>query len=270
VWKYRIATSHSRILPHFIIIGAQKSGTTSLYHYLSQHNLIIPAVKKEVHYFDLNYQRGLSWYKAHFPRLKNIHHNEKVFEASPSYLYHPLVPRRIAKDAPQAKLIILLRNPTERAISQYFHERRMQHEDLPIMDALKAEEERLKPIIEKGDLTNSLFFYSAYKSRGCYAEQLIRYFDLFGRENILILNSDLLFSQTMMTLKIILNFVSVEGDFSLLDEEAKNVSDNRTRVDEAVYEYLDDYFISHNQQLFSLLGEDYGWNDRRRQGGSTT
>lgn len=262
LWSYRVITAASRCLPHFIIVGTQKGGTTSLYHYLSQHPQIIPSQKKEVHFFDLHYRRGLSWYKAHFPRSKNLRVTERVFEASPSYLYHPLVPARIAEMVPQARLILLLRDPTERAISQYFHERRLGHESLTIMDALLAEEERLKPLVENRDFTHKYFFYAAYKSRGHYAEQIVRYLEYFKRENMLILNSESLFSEPVETLKKVTRFVGVDTDFSIRDFSARNVSDNRTSVDNEVHQYLDAYFFPYNERLFSLLGEDFGWNSR--------
>ena len=115
--------------PDFLIIGTQRGGTTSLYDYLSEHPCIAGAVKKEIEFFDLNYHRGIGWYRAHFPSvLERLYarraRGRKLVtgEATPYYLFHPHAPRRMQEAAPESRLIILLRNPVERAYSHYWHE----------------------------------------------------------------------------------------------------------------------------------------------------
>ncbi|MFO7955055.1 sulfotransferase family protein [Thioalkalivibrio sp.] len=144
--KYGEATWSKRGLPDFIIIGAQKSGTTSLYAYLSQHPQLFPSSTKEVHFFDGGldpsvdtFKKGMPWYRAHFPLRKNMGANQRTFEASPLYIFNPLAPERIANVVPNVKIIALLRNPTERAISHFFHERRRGREPLAIDEALEKE-----------------------------------------------------------------------------------------------------------------------------------
>ncbi len=130
---YRQATWHLRSLPNFIVIGANKSGTTSLYFYLSQHPQLLPSSTKEVHFFDgggtksnINtFPKGPSWYRSHFPLKKDMLPHQKTFEASPSYICHPLVPRRIFELLPDVKIIALLRNPTERAIAHFFWKKKV-------------------------------------------------------------------------------------------------------------------------------------------------
>ncbi len=119
-WIYRRLTSGSRRLPDFIILGAQRAGTSSLYYYLSQHPQILPAVRKELHFFDDHYRRGLGWYRSQFPTRGA--RGTITGEATPYYLSHPHAPARIQRLLPQARLIVLLRNPVERAISHYFFE----------------------------------------------------------------------------------------------------------------------------------------------------
>src|SRR5690606_33886153 len=138
---YRILTWKKRALPDFIIVGAQKAGTTSLFHYLSEHPQIISPYKKEVHYFDggLNpeidtFKKGEKWYRSNFPR-KPKSKSIKTFEASPLYLFNPLAPQRIKDLLPNVKLIILLRDPVERAISQYHHEnKKTKWDNMPILE----------------------------------------------------------------------------------------------------------------------------------------
>src|SRR5262245_3882775 len=153
---YRSATSSLRLLPNFIIIGTQKGGTSSLYRYLMQHPLIKPSFMKDVHYFDLHFAEGDNWYRARFPLslykyyLKQVKKQEIITgEASPYYLPHPHVPKRAAALVPQAKLIILLRNPVERAYSHYNHALKHKQETLPFEEAIKAEENRLRGELDK-------------------------------------------------------------------------------------------------------------------------
>jgi hypothetical protein len=163
IFKYRQATWSKRAFPSIIIIGAQKSGTSSLFYYLGQHPQIIPSYKKEVHFFDGglnpnvdNFNKGEPWYRSHFPLKRNTINNQKAFEASPLYLFNPLSPQRIYELIPEVRLIAVLRNPVERAISHYFHEKWAGREPFPIMKALQSEEKRLSPVINKQDYKNGL------------------------------------------------------------------------------------------------------------------
>jgi hypothetical protein len=178
-WPYRQATWRRRILPDFIIIGAMKSGTSSLFAYLSQHPQLYPSCKKEVHFFDggLNpkidtFEKGQAWYRAHFPLTSKMSIDSKTFEASPLYIFNPLAPKRIFDLVPNVKIIAVLRNPIERAISHYFHEKRKNRESLPIYEALLNEEKRLEPVIKRKDYKNRIFIDYSYKTRGLYKEQL--------------------------------------------------------------------------------------------------
>jgi hypothetical protein len=265
-WADREATWRERCLPDFVIIGAQKSGTSSLYAYLRQHPDVLSAIRKEVHYFDGdinpeedNYRKGERWYRAHFPKTNRKNENQRVFEASPLYIFYPPVPQRLAGLIPKVKLIAVLRNPTERAISHYFHVKRRGYEPLPIMEALLAEEERLKPILEREDYKNSIYIRHSYKSRGRYSEQISRYFEFFPPDQMLIISSDELFSETSNTLRKVFNFVGVDPNCPIPDLRPRGKATNRTDVDEEVYVYLNESFHPHNQNLYQIIGRDFGW-----------
>ena len=158
-----------RALPDFVIIGAQKSGTSSLYRYLAQHPQVRECVLKEVHYFDGGLEDGIdtyalgpSWYRSHFPLKREMTPGLQTFEASPLYLLHPLVAERIAGLMPQAKLVAMLRDPTERALSHYFHnvrdnDRRRFKEDLGVQAAMDAEAGRLAPVLAAGDYKSEVY-----------------------------------------------------------------------------------------------------------------
>jgi hypothetical protein len=263
---YRQATWQDRALPDFIIIGAQKCGTTSLYKYLIQHPQILPSLKKEVHFFDGgldpgvdNFEKGTPWYSSHFPARINMKAAQKTFEATPAYIFNPLAAKRIYDLIPQVKLIALLRNPTERAISHYFQEKRKGMESLPILEALEKEETRLETSIKAKDYKSDIFRRYSYKSRGLYRNQLDRYIEHFPLKQILIIPSEEFFARPDSSLTRVCEFIGVDKAFKIPDLEARNVASNRHEIEPKVYEYLNNFFLPNNQALYELVGEDYGW-----------
>lgn len=266
IWRYRKATAPKRCLPNFIIIGSQKSGTTSLYAYLRRHPQIVPAFKKEVHYFDGGlkptedaYEKGEHWYRSHFPLRSRVKTDQLTFEASPLYIFNPFAPQRIKSQIPEVKLIAILRNPTERAISHYFHECRKQRESLPIDEAMRAEEDRLGMVLEAKDYKNKVFMQRSYKARGHYCEQIQRYFNIFPREQMLIMSAEDLFKKPDICMRRVFDFVGADPDFKVANFTPKNVGRNRNCIPKHVYHYLDDYFRTPNQNLFNMLGKDFDW-----------
>ncbi|MBI5032777.1 MAG: sulfotransferase [Chloroflexi bacterium] len=266
VWEYRQATNRFRSLPHFVVIGAQKAGTTSLYYYLSQHPQIAPSFAKEVHYFDggqkansNNYENGVHWYRAHFPLTSRLGNRRMTGEASPIYIFHPQVAERIHQLMPNVKLIALLRNPTERAISHYFHQKRTGRETLPLDQALQEEDKRINPAIKRCDFGNDAFRRFSYKARGRYKEQLDRYFRYFSRDQLLILSSEEFFREPMATLDRVFEFLGIEEGIKSINLNPKNVAPNKSDIAPQVREYLDDYFASDNQALFELIGKEFDW-----------
>ncbi|MBP2707208.1 sulfotransferase [Microbispora sp. RL4-1S] len=184
------------MLPSFLIVGAQRCGTTSLYRALARHPLVAkPVLRKGVHYFDVAYGRGLPWYRAHFPMAARRERGRVLaFEASPYYLFHPLAPARIARDLPGVRLIALVRDPVERAFSAHAHELARGFETEPSFErAVELEEQRLAGAEERlrghpGHVSHA-HRHHGYLARGRYAEQLARLDPLFGRERVLVLDS---------------------------------------------------------------------------------
>ena len=147
--KFRLITSPLRRLPDFVIIGAMKSGTTSLYSFIVKHPAVAPAAKKELHYFSVQYARGELWYRSNFPTnlsrcifYKKTSQRLHSGEASPLYLFYPLVPGRMKKTLPDVKLIVILRNPVDRAYSHYYHSLRSNIEPMSFEKAVELEGER--------------------------------------------------------------------------------------------------------------------------------
>ena len=138
----------AQILPNFIIIGAMRSGTTSLARYLGAHPQVFMAAKKEVHFFDFHFDRSLDWYARHFARAGG---KTAVGEATPGYMYNERAIARMARLVPQARLIVVLRNPVDRAYSHYWLNRARGHEPLDFAAAIAVEPERLaNPKLEFG------------------------------------------------------------------------------------------------------------------------
>ena len=264
-----------RVLPDFLIIGAQKSGTSSLYRYLDQHPQVRGSVPKEVHYFDGGLEAGIdsyalgeSWYRAHFPLCSEMA-GKRAFEASPLYLLHPLAAERIAALLPHVKLVAILRDPTERALSHYFHNLRNNalrqfREDLPPLEAMAAEEARLAPVLDAHDYKSEAFRAYSYKARGRYLEQLQRYRDRFPRENLLVLRAEDLFEDPAGLMRRLADFLGLDHVRGPVDFEARNVGGNRAPVEPGVREMLDAYFAPHNRALAEVLGQDFGWQRLRR------
>ena len=192
----RQRNAEERLLPDYLIIGAQKAGTTSLHAYLAAHPDVGDPVTKEVHYFDIASERGIEWYRAHFPLRSEA---RLAGESTPYYLFHPAVPARVKAQLPEAKLIVLLRDPVERAFSHYNYEVSLGYEDAPdFATALGLEQERLagehERILRDPGYRSFNHQHYAYLTRGYYAEQLERWLEHFPQEQLLVLSSDDLFT----------------------------------------------------------------------------
>lgn len=209
------APGRGRRLPDFLLIGAQRSGTTSLFNALATHPQVSASVPKEVHYFDLNYERGLDWYMRHFPEYpwKSYGPRHKWGEASPYYLFHPLVPARVKETAPDAKLIVMLRNPIDRAYSDYQFQHKLGYIELTFEQALAAERELAAE--EEARLREHPQYVSpahrrlACVSRGMYALQLARWYDQFSRDQVLVLPAERFFLDMEAALASVLEFLDL-------------------------------------------------------------
>lgn len=249
-----------RSLPDFLIIGAMKAGTTSLFHYIKRHPAMRSPIRKEIHYFDIGRRKSVWWYRAHFP-ICLPPGSVITGEACPAYLFCPGADRRIHELLPDVRLIVLLRNPVERAISHYFHERRMGREHLPIMKALKVEERRLARLDLDDQADLDTYLHASYKCRGHYADQLARYHALFPADRILILASAQLFSEPRLVMARVFRFLGLE-EFHASVYPRKN-SGRRERVPDEVYRHLRSHFRPHDERLREMIRDlDGSWLDR--------
>ena len=247
-----------RALPDVVILGAQKCGTSSLQGYLVQHPGVIAPLRKEVHYFDLNFERGEAWYRAHFGRDGEPGLN---LDASPYYLYHPAVPARMHALLPDAKLIVLLRDPVRRAYSHYWHERDKGRETLSFEDAIAAEPGRLgqaEAQLASGEIESSREHQlHSYLARGRYAEQLERWLAAYPRERLLVLRFEDFVGAPLAGLNRTLEYLGLPP-MTTLDLEARNTRKYPPMSDETAAR-LREYYAPHNRRLETLLGREMGW-----------
>ena len=197
-------------LPDFLGLGVQKGGTTTLHHLLERHPSVFLPPLKEVHYFSLHFAEGEAWYRNQFASAVPEH---RCGEITPYYLFHPEVPKRVHALLPKARLIVLLRDPVERALSQYFHSRRLGLEPLPLKDAMDAEAERLRGAPEQlqaPEGRHRSHQEHSYLSRSCYQEQLPRWQFLFPAEQLLVLRSEDLFEQPSGIWDRVLRFLELD------------------------------------------------------------
>lgn len=244
----------ARALPQAMIVGAMKGGTSSLHNYLTQHPGVIAPLRKEVHYFDVRFDEGEHWYRANFGRVGEPGLN---LDSSPYYLLHPLAPQRAHALVPQAKLIVLLRDPVRRAYSHYWHERDKKRETLSFEEAIAAEPARLgddEQRLAHGEIGQSRAHqHFSYLARGRYAEQLERWWRYYPRERMLVLRFEDLARDPMAVLDRTLDFLGlphIDG----VRLEARNAR-RYPPMNPATAERLRDYFAPHEAHLQALLAE---------------
>lgn len=246
--------------PHYLIIGTQKGGTSSLYSALTQHPQILKAARKEVHFFDQYYARGYPWYLQQFP---DCNPDQITGEASPFYMAHPLTAERMYRHCPHSKLVLLLRNPANRAISHYHQEFRRHHDPMTLQQALDAENERTaadwQALAAGKLLTHSAAQRFSYRQRGHYAEQLRPFLALFPREQFFIASSERFFYEPQKLLPELYDFLGVDPAFHPADLWPRKPG-HYGDADEKIRQHLLDYYHSLNEELFELIGQRFDWD----------
>jgi hypothetical protein len=262
-WLYHRITTHQRSFPYFIIVGTAKGGTTSLFEYICKHPNMMPPFRKQVKFFYYNYELGLSWYQAHFPFRRKLACNQAITgEATPNYMFRPKAIQRIAASLPNVKIIVLLRDPVDRAYSHYNYIQRVRGEEYSFDEALEREmcldEWKNKPIFEKPPCPEMKHPNRSYIARGRYFEQIAPLFDLFEKEKILILKSEDFFASPSDIFQETLQFLGLptweppqyeifkQGGYAPLNPETKAK--------------LKRYYQPYNQKLFKYLNRDFGWD----------
>ncbi len=238
--------------PNFIIIGSQRCGTTSLYTYLAQHPQILTPIKKEMDFFSWHFDRGIDWYLAHFPPMP-VGEQFLTGEASPSYFDSLEAPERLYSAFPEVKLVVLLRNPVDRAISQFYRLTELNWEVRSFDRAISDEIARLaqNPAYIIGEEPGN------YLARGRYIEFIKNWLNFFPKEQLLVLRSEDFYAGTATTVKQVLEFLDLP-EYQLPEYQNANPGSYQP-ISDSMRDRLSDYFRPYNQELEDYLRRKFDW-----------
>lgn len=263
-------TASLRLAPSFLIVGAQRCGTTSMYRALMAHPQVLPPVfHKGIAYFDVHYDQGMAWYVGHFPlqvRAKARHPRAQTFESSGYYAFHPHAAARIAHDLPSVRLVLMVRDPVERAFSAHKHELERGFETEPFERALELEDARVEPELARmlADPGYQSFAHrhQAYRRRGHYAEQLTRLHAAVGAPRVHVVQSEEFFADPEPVYAELLVFLGLEAftppRFDRYNARPSSPMSPATRAD------LRAHFAPHDAALARLLGRPLAWQEPAR------
>lgn len=275
-WSYGRWTAPGRVLPTFLICGGHRCGTAGLHRLLAAHPLVLRAARRDgVSFFDVSYERGIDWYRGHFPRQRTARRLQRrhggptgTFENSPYYLYHPYAAVRIARDLPDVRLLVLVRDPVDRAWSHFRLERAAGHEPEPSFARalalesarLRGQEERLG--VEAG-YRSFAHQHHAYRQRGEYAAYLDRLAGQVGRDRIHVVEAERLWAAPARVYAEVLDFLGLP----LLGVPQTAPGGPPAAAEGAVVEpladrirrELGDHFAPHDARLADWLGRPPVW-----------
>jgi len=268
--KRRI-TGPLRVLPDFLVIGAQKSGTTSLFNDLMSHPCIRRPFRKEIHYFDNSqyFKQGPLWYRSHFPLMIHKYYSAKVRklpfitgEASPYYLFYPHTPKRVAQILPDVKIIVILRNPVDRAFSHYHHVVKKGRESLSFEEAIRKRglelEIEIQKMVQDENYHSRTLKHQSYLLRGIYWKQLQNWFRFFPKEQFLILNSESYFREPVQEYRKVIQFLGLPK-YILKKFKKVNQGNYKSKMAKEMRGYLNEFYKPHNEKLYELLGTGFSW-----------
>lgn len=244
--------------PDYMLIGAQKAGTTALFDFINQHTMTVNKLA-EVHYFDGKFGEGIEWYRTQFPNKPTPYHI--CGDKSPSYLLLPQVPARVFSLYPDMKFLVVLRNPVDRAYSQYWMNRRLGIESRSFEKALEEEAGLMvkeeKAILKNPNHKARIYRQNSYLTRGRYAEQLERWFAYFPPERFLVVNASDLRKFPQDTMNEVFDFLGLSS--FTLDLSSKDKHSDYPPMNPKTKQALKEYFKPYNEELEVLLGRKFGW-----------
>lgn len=265
----RRSTAPWRVLPDFIVIGVHKGGTTSVYEYLAQHPQMVPAFEKELQYFTSFYDNDEGSYRAKFPNVVRMGAVRRragraiTGEASPSYISNPRAPARVRAMVPEARLVLLLRDPVDRAVSAFHHnKKKTPWENLATFSEAVDRElgelpDELELVLADDNRPLDEYLYHCYLRRGVYLEQIKWWHAQFPPEQLLIVQYERLHTSPEALLLEIEHHLGIDP-WTPNEFERFNTNSYPDLEDE-LRRKLVEYFAPHNEDLFRYLGHRFDW-----------
>ena len=259
---YYAITGPNRVLPDFLIIGAKRCGTTSMFFNLPKHPSILKSHHDNMGFFNDNFHLGQNWYKSFFVTKSHKKNIEKKygrclsFDTTTTYMENKSTAENVKRIKSDMKIIVMLRNPVDRAYSQYNRtikddtELRI-FEDVINNEIKKLNENKYNTIETKRNESN-------YVKKGLYYEQLKPWFEIFPNKNIGVFSTEEFKKDGQKTYNEIFSFLDLpeyiikdnkimeKGDYSPIDKETRTV--------------LSNFYELHNEKLFKLIGKRFDWN----------
>lgn len=262
--NFSALTGSLRVLPDFIIIGAMRSGTTSLYYDICEHPCIIPASYDEIGYFDTNYHLGLNWYRSMFPtkfKKKSTIKNYGYFltgEDTPFYFWRKEAVQRIYDLLPNVKLIAILRNPIDRAYSEHNNAVRVGSITKSFEEVVDSELKLYQESKIERDFNLKLANGESILAKGIYADQISIWLEKFPIERIFIIKTEDLTSCPQVVLNETYKFLGVPEHNPIIHHRKKKGT--YEKMNEETRDKLLNFFKPHNTRLENLLNRKFEWN----------
>ncbi len=269
--KYCLLTGFLHTLPNFQIIGFPKCGTTSLFEYLLKHPVVYAPKGKEIDYFDRLYSKGINWYRVGFPSVIQKFYVNTILkqpfltgEATPRYLDSPHALKRIKKTIPNAKFIILMRNPIDRAFSHYNMNIGSDYEYRTFEDAIKHEVKRIEGRYEKMKKDENYYSWDydlyGYLEHGKYVEKIRPWFDNFPKEQFLIIQTEKFKQDPSKIYNQTLKFLGL-SPLELDEYHRYKKNKEQSKIEPKFRKQLEDYFKPYNEKLYKLIGQNFHWDE---------
>ena len=263
VIKQRISgiSSPFRTLPSFIIIGVKRCGTTTLYEQLGDHPCIEKSTHDNLGFFNNNFGLGLNWYKSHFATNFKKRQIERKFgkfatyDVTSSYIQKKQTAENIFKTLPNVKLIIILRNPSDRAYSEYNQNIIDENESRGFEELIKKEIEEIE------QASNESLEFSSDKinlvKKGIYIKQILPWLEIFPRKQILIISTEEFANKTSETYNEIFRFLELP-EYEIKNKQRYRKG-NYEKMDDKVRKILNGFYEKYNKELFQKIGKKFEW-----------
>jgi len=259
-------TGFIRVIPDFLVIGAKRCGTTSLYQHLPEHPCISKSPHDNMGFFNDNFHLGVNWYKSFFPttftrkKIKSKFGDFLAFDVTTKYMEEESTANNVYQTKPNMKIIIILRNPVDRAYSQYHLSVRQTAERRSFEDVVEENMNRLNKESHEHYEIKPKFSAKEdnYLKKGLYALQLRYWLKIFPRENILIVSTEEFESNQQIIYNKIFEFLNI-SKFEVKNTK-KMQKGNYPPIKSETRNLLLDYFRQHNHELFELINMKFDWD----------